>query len=64
MRVDGHDQNVERQRTCSACGAKLFYLKKDVESITIRDYTGSSDGDRYIITCPDCNEKLSVKAWW
>lgn len=61
-RVIGHDKSAEKECTCEHCGARVAYLPKDVKERNGRDYTGGSDGERYI-RCPKCNKKIILDSW-
>lgn len=56
----GEDPGAKRRVTCRNCSSILEYLPVDVESRTVRDYTGDSD-TYYFIRCPQCKEEVTVR---
>lgn len=47
---------------CSKCTYKLKYTGVDVHSYSSKDISGCTD-TYYYITCPKCQEEVSVGRW-
>ena len=56
------DPSVIKRTVCGNCGATLEYVPKDVKERNGTDYSGGSDGEKYIV-CPECNEKVILESW-
>lgn len=58
------EEGVERKHTCTACGARLAYLKADVqEKPQTYDYLGDPNDIRYFVVCGNCKDEQYVKKW-
>lgn len=60
VQVVGRAENLLEEVTCKNCLAILKYAPVDVKSFKSRDYSGHTDIVKYL-TCPSCEEKVSVK---
>lgn len=54
------DKSVVKEAICPNCGATLEYTPRDIETYTIKDYSGSFTTYEFIkfITCPNCSKEL------
>lgn len=62
IRVIGTAQKEIHEATCKNCASKLEYTLNEVKEYNGRDYSGGSDGHRYI-RCPSCSDKIILKSW-
>lgn len=55
-------ESVIKEIICKNCGVTLEYVPIDVKEEHGRDYSGGSDGCKYI-NCPNCMKRVIIKSW-
>lgn len=59
VQVVGKDPSMMHQVTCRNCASILQFTQSEVKVVVETDYTGGKERV-YTITCPDCEDKISV----
>lgn len=60
--VVGTDSTAVLRTTCRHCASILEYTPSETVAVTSRDYSGVSDTS-HMLTCPKCNEQISVSIY-
>lgn len=61
--VDPNPQpEAVKQITCMNCGARLEYVKRDVNRYDGTDYGGGPAGREWIV-CPQCADTVTIRSW-
>lgn len=66
--VIGYSEESKQRITCKGskldpgCGAIIAYTAKDIKERHGHDYSGGSDGARWV-DCPGCGRRIVLEAW-
>ncbi len=60
----GPSPEVEKKIDCPNCGAKVGYVKNDVQERNGTDMSGGPDGREWIV-CPNtaCGKTITIRSW-
>jgi hypothetical protein len=56
------DKSAVKRKVCPHCAATLEYVANDVLEYNGRDYSGGSDGRKWIV-CANCNKDITLESW-
>lgn len=56
------DRIAVKEIVCMGCGAKLEYVKNDVQKYSGTDWSGGPDGREWIV-CPNCSKQVTIRSW-
>ena len=60
VEIIGDDPALFKEVACRNCAARLRYRPSEVQSRTVKDYSGTSEMF-YFIVCPRCSKDIGVR---